>query len=145
MTICDFLEAIAAKLKQLWPDRNVYVDQIPQQADGNFYAGVLQIEQKRLLDRRRKRHLQFEILYFLQPHDNMAFYDWVETMLDQFEKLTVAESDGGTRGITLTNRQAHQQEDGNAYQFVFDADFYFLLAPEDGEEMDYLTAKEEIK
>ncbi len=145
MTINNFLAAIAGKLKELWPNRNVYVNQIPQHADGNFFVGVSDIEQDRHLDRRRKRHLQFEILYFLQSHDNMEFHAWLEAMLDNFEKLIVAESDGKTRGVYLTNLEARQNDDLHAYQFVFDADFYFLLALEDGEEMDYLTAKEEIK
>lgn len=144
MTINNFLVAIAGKLKDLWPDRNVYVNQIPQHADGNFFVGVSDIEQDRHLDRRRKRHLQFEILYFLKSHDNTEFHEWLETMLDNFEKLTVKESDTGVRGVHLTNLEARQNDDMHAYQFVFDADFYFLLAPEDGESMQDLALKEGI-
>ena len=73
MTVNKILEAIASKLSEIWPDRNVFVDKIPKGADGNFFVGVIETNQEKKLDRRRTRSCQIEVLYFLKSDDNMAF------------------------------------------------------------------------
>ena len=76
MTLNHFLEAVAAKLLGLWPDRKVFVDRIPQESDGNFFVGIIESSQQSHLDRRRQRTVQMEVLYFLQSDDTMDFQDW---------------------------------------------------------------------
>lgn len=131
MTINNFLEAIAAKLKDLFPGKVVYLDEIPKKADGNFYIRCFENTQERGLDRRRKRTLQFEVNYFCGDRDVLIYNDWVETMYDNFEHITVAESDGKTRGIALTNLKAIKNTNTDMFQFLFDATFHFVLAPEE--------------
>lgn len=46
MTLNNFTEAIAAKLAALWPDRKVYVGEIPKDADGQFFVGIIESEQE---------------------------------------------------------------------------------------------------
>ena len=41
MTLNNFVEAIAAKLAALWPDRKVYIDEIPKDADGQLFVGII--------------------------------------------------------------------------------------------------------
>ena len=55
MTLNNFIEAIAGKLTAVWPDRKVYVDEIPKDADGQFFVGIIESEQEKHLDRRWKR------------------------------------------------------------------------------------------
>ena len=59
MTLNNFTEAIAAKLSALWSDRKVYVGEIPKDADGQFFVGIIESEQEKHLDRRRKRSIAY--------------------------------------------------------------------------------------
>lgn len=106
MTLNNFIEAIAGKLTAVWPDRKVYVDEIPKDADGQFFVGIIESEQEKHLDRRWKRSIQFEVLYFLNTKENMEFNAWAETMFDQFDVLTVKETDQKDRTVRLTGQKA---------------------------------------
>lgn len=119
MTLNNFLESIAMKLVGLWSDRHVFVNEIPKEADGNFFVRVIDTSQEKKLDRRRRRTVQFEVLYFLASKDNMKFNEWAETMFDEFESLSVHEKtevvDGVEtdvrRTIRLTNISARKDDD----------------------------------
>ena len=130
MTLNNFLEAVAEKLVGLWPDRHVFVNEIPKDSDGNFFVGIIEATQEKKLDRRRRRHVQIEVLYFLASKDNLDFNEWSEKMLDEFESLTVVETESRSRLVRLTNVTARKDDDSRVYQFLFDADFYFVITPE---------------
>ena len=117
MTLNNFTEAIAAKLSALWPDRKVYVDEIPKDADGQFFVGIIESEQEKHLDRRWKRSIQFEVLYFLKSKENMEFNAWAEAMYDQFETLTVQETEQKTRTIRLTGQKAKSNKNARVYTY----------------------------
>lgn len=51
MTLNNFLEAVAEKLVGLWPDRHVFVNEIPKDSDGNFFVGIIEATQEKKLDR----------------------------------------------------------------------------------------------
>lgn len=144
MTVNNFIEAIASKLAELWPDRKVFVDKIPKDADGNFFVGIIETGQDKKLDRRRTRSYQFEVLYFLKTNDNMVFNAWAESMFDNFEALDVVESGEQTRRVILSGHEARKDEAG-VFQFVFDADFHIVIAPETYDPMESLEQKEELK
>lgn len=145
MTLNNFLQAIAAKLTGLWPDRLVDVEKIPQGADGNFFVGIIESDQAAGLDRRRRRVIQFEVLYFLRSDENMAFNDWAESMYDHFGDLTVEEAKDTPRLIHLTNQKARRDDDARVFQFLFDADFYFVSKDETTPCMEVLDLTEGIK
>ena len=153
MTLNDFLEAVAEKLVGLWSDRHVFVNEIPKDSDGNFFVGMIEASQEKKLDRRRRRTVQFEVLYFLASKDNMKFNEWAETMFDEFESLSVREKtevvDGVEtdvrRTIRLTNISARKDDDQRAFQFLFDADFYFVITPEVIPTMYYLDQHNTIR
>lgn len=145
MTLNNFVEAIAAKLTAIWPERKVYVGEIPQNADGQFYVGIIESEQEKHLDRRRKRTIQFEVLFFLKTKDNTDFNTWAESMYDNFETLTVKETDQKNRTIRLINQSAKPNKNARVYQFTFDADFFFVLTPEELPLMENLELTEEVK
>ena len=144
MTINNFLDAIATKLRTLFPGKKAYLDEIPAEADGNFYIRCFEHSQEKGLDRRRKRTLQFEVNYFCKERDNLTYNDWAETMYDNFEQLTVKESEERTRGIALTNLKAIKNKNTDMFQFLFDATFHFVLAPEDDELMGDLELIERV-
>ena len=145
MTLNNFLEAVAAKLTDIWPDRKVYTDEIPKDSDGQFYVGIIESGQESRLDRRRKRTIQFEVLYFLKTKDRMAFQGWAEEMYDHFERLTVQEDSGKTRTIRLTGQKARPDENARVFQFLFDADFFFVLTPPESPFMEDLEQTEEMR
>ena len=115
MTLNNFLEAVAEKLVGLWPDRHVFVNEIPKDSDGNFFVGIIEATQEKKLDRRRRRHVQIEVLYFLASKDNLDFNEWSEKMLDEFESLTVVETESRSRLVRLTNVTARKDDDSRVY------------------------------
>ena len=153
ITLNNFIEAVAAKLIAVWPDRHVYVNQIPKDADGNFFVGIIEATQEKKLDRRRRRNQQFEVLYMLSSDDSLLFNEWAETMFDEFETISVKEMTVDKygrpvetiRGIRLTNQTARHDDEQHVYQFLFDADFYFVIREEPALRMYYLFQNNEIK
>lgn len=153
MTLNNFLESIAVKLVGLWPDRHVFANEIPKNADGNFFVRVVDTSQERKLDRRRRRTVQFEVMYFLASKDNLEFNVWAETMFDEFESLSVHEKTEFVNGvekdvrrvIRLTNVSARKDDDQRVFQFLFDADFYFVITPEVIPTMYYLDQNNTIR
>ena len=111
MTLNKFLEAVAEKLVGLWPDRHVFVNEIPKDSDGNFFVGIIEATQEKKLDRRRRRHVQIEVLYFLASKDSLDFNEWSEKILDEFESLTVVETESRSRLVRLANEQLPNDTD----------------------------------
>lgn len=153
MTLNNFLESIAMKLVGLWSDRHVFVNEIPKDSDGNFFVRVVDTSQEKKLDRRRRRTVKFEVLYFMASKDNLEFNAWAETMFDEFESLSVHEKTEFVNGvekdvrrvIRLTNVSARKDDDQRVFQFLFDADFYFVITPEVIPTMYYLDQNNTIR
>lgn len=120
MTLNELTRAAAARLRALWPDRPVYVDDIPRKADGCLYIGLIDSEQGQELDRRFKRSVSFQILYFRADQDALAYQDWAEALYDGFRTL-----EAGGRTVRLKNRSARENGGQRCYQFTFDADLLF--------------------
>lgn len=145
MTLNNILEAVAAKLSEVWPGRKVYVGEIPKDSNGQFFVGIIESGQEKHLDRRRKRTVQIEVLYFLKSKDAMDFNDWAEEMYDHFEALDVKEAEGKTRTIRLTDQKARPDKNARVFQFLFDADFFFVLTPAEIPFMEALDQTEVLK
>lgn len=123
MTLNELTRAVAARLRTLWPDRPVYVDDIPREADGCLYIGLIDSEQGQELDRRFKRSMSFQILYFRADQDALAYQDWAEALYDGFRALEI---DGRT--VRLKNCRARENGEQRCFQFTFDADLLFWEA-----------------
>lgn len=123
MTLNELTRAAAARLRALWPDRPVYVDDIPRKADGCLYIGLIDSEQGQELDRRFKRSVSFQILYFRADQDALAYQDWAEALYDRFRTL-----EAGGRTVRLKNRSARENGEQRCYLFTFDADLLFWEA-----------------
>ncbi|KAF5056846.1 hypothetical protein DSECCO2_362940 [anaerobic digester metagenome] len=139
MTLNDLLQAVAAALKEIWPERKAYVNQIPQNADGAFSISLTDTEQVQGLDRRQRRTVGVQILYFRKDRDAEEYADWAETMYSSFKTVSF---DG--RPVKLKNRMARNDSEFRYFQFMFDVDFYFVEAST-GDPMEGLTIEEELK
>ncbi len=144
MTIEDLIRAIAAKLTALWPGSQVFVDEIPRQADGNLFIGLIDSEQRRGLGLRRERLYQFEVLYFLRSRKNMDFWAWAESMYQHFDELTV-DTGAGARVVHLTGQAARSDDDNRVYQFMFNAEIMGVHLPEITDPMEELQYEEKVK
>lgn len=137
MTVNDILTAFAVKLTELYPDRLVYVDEIPAGADGNFLVRCIEQSHQKGIGRRRVRVYQFEVLYFVAPKDSMAYNDWAETMYWGFEDLAV-----GQEVVHLSGAAANDTGD-MVYHFVVDAQVYNTMAVDRSDEMEGLDQNTE--
>lgn len=124
MRVNEIIEAIALQLKMLYHDKKVYVDEIPQGIDGNFYVHCTDQAHTRGLDRRRWRSYSFEVLYFKAKKDSMSFNDLAERLYWAFERIQV-----GDRVITPIDAQAVDGRD-MVYHFTFDINLTGLIDEE---------------
>ena len=140
MTVNEVMQAIAAKLGELFPDRLVYDRRIEQLADGQHFVRCIDQTHGKLLDRRRSRSYSFEILYFSKADDVVAFNDWAETMYMEFETLTLESG----QILRVTGANATDGDD-MVFHFTFDVTFTALLDPVAGDPMTTLEHKEGLK
>lgn len=138
MTVNDFMEAIAAKLKELFPDRLAYYKKIKTLADGQHFVRCIDQSHAKRLDRQRYRSYSFEVLYFRKDDDALEFNAWVETMYAGFESLTV-----NGRLFHLVNAHAEPGED-MVFHFIFDVSFFALTDPVSGEKMEHVGITTEV-
>lgn len=140
MTMNDVLQAAAGKLKGLWPDRKVHCNEIPRDADGTFHISFTDSEQRQELDRRYRRTVGVQILFFLASRETMEYLDWAEQMYDNFRYLTV-----GDRLLRLQNCSAQKDSESRFFQFLFDIDMNFVEAAPVSEPMENLQLQEDLK
>lgn len=145
MTLKDMTQAVARRLAGLWPERQVYVDGISKGADGSLFVGVVESDQTQGLGRRMRRTVQFQVLYFRNKHDSLAFQDWAEAMYDGFDRLEVREGEGRMRTVRLRGQRAGDGTDQGVYRFLFEADLFLLRAPEAAPIMGRLDQREDLK
>jgi hypothetical protein len=131
VTAAACLRAIADRLRTLWPDKKVYVDEVPANIDGNMSIMSRESSIVKGLDRRRRVRYQFEVLYFLDSHDTMSYLDWSDTMLGGLEAISV---DG--RVVHTSELTAFELDRVMHVTVGIDASIVFV--PEAGDTMDTL-------
>lgn len=143
MTLEQMTQAAGQRLRELWPEREVYVNKMPTDADGNFFLEVTESDQGKGLDRCIHRSVSFRVCYFLQNEDNMDYLAWAETMYDTFRVLEVQNGDARSR-VSLINRKAGMNNEQRCYQFLFEVKFTFWETEEAGELMERMEQRGEI-
>ena len=131
MTAAACLRAIADRLRTLWPNKKVYVDEVPASIDGNMSVLAREATIGKGLDRRRQVRYQFEVMYFLGSHDTMSYLEWADAMLGGFETINV---DG--RVVHTSELKAFELDRVMHVTFGIDASVVFV--PEAGDTMDTL-------
>lgn len=111
----DFLQGIAAKLTELYPDYKVYAGAIGQHGYNNcFYITCRRARQTRIHPTRFKRTYSLQVLFFQEDNEQMEFQKWADNMLLNFYELEA----GGSRYHTW-NFEAVESD--GSFQCLFDA------------------------
>ena len=139
MTVNAIMEAIAAKLGELFPDRLAYYKKIKALADGQHFIRCIDQTHTKGLDRQRRRFYSFEVLYFRRDDDALEFNAWAETMYMEFETLDV-----GGKLLHVTNAHAEPGDD-MTFHFVFDVSTVGLIGKPEGEPMENATIQTGVK
>jgi hypothetical protein len=147
VTLNNFMESVAANILAVYPDKSVFVGEIPAENSGNIFVGLIETSQTHHLNRRYERHLSFEVLYFLASKDTVSFHEWAESMYDAFDTLTVADANDPDKTylVHTQDTEARPGNDNRVYQFLFDVDVYFLVEGEPIPTMYTLTQNNTIK
>lgn len=138
ITVNDFVNAIADKLKELYPDYDVYADEIKQEQilSNYFFIHVVDITKKQELGTRCQRIYNFDIFYFQPENENINFFNWTETMMFEFKYLKVGENLHHVTNIEFT-------KDDEVGHFTFEVKFYTIeIEPKDN--METLVLKNEV-
>lgn len=139
ITVNDFVNAIADKLKELYPDYDVYADEIKQEQilSNYFFIHVVDITKKHELGTRCQRVYNFDIFYFQPENENINFFNWTETMMLEFKCLKVGDDLYHVTDIEFT-------KDDDVGHFTFEIKFYTIeIQPKDN--METLVLKNEVK
>lgn len=139
ITVNDFVNAIADKLKELYPDYDVYADEIKQEQilSNYFFIHVVDITKKQELGTRCQRVYNFDIFYFQPENENINFFNWTETMILEFKYLKVGEDLYHITNIEFT-------KDDDVGHFTFEVKFY-TIEVEAKDIMEFLVLKNEVK
>lgn len=139
ITVNDFVNAIADKLKELYPDYDVYADEIKQEQilSNYFFIHVVDITKKQELGTRCQRVYNFDIFYFQPENENINFFNWTETMILEFKYLKVGEDLYHITNIEFT-------KDDDVGHFTFEVKFY-TIEIEAKDIMEFLVLKNEVK
>lgn len=147
ITINDFVNAIADKLKLLYPNFDIWCDCIKQFNQTNnvddtknivssFFIDVIKIRNNQKLWNRNQRNYDFDIYYFIPENKSISFFEWTEIMLLSFKTLEV---DGDLYHIT--NVEIDRVDDIG--HFTFSIKFY-TLEIEQKQMMEELILKEGV-
>lgn len=117
------LRAAAARIAAKLPKSPVYIDEIPQKADGSTFVRIVEDAREKYCNR---RHFSFsmEVLYFQSEHDTLAYGQWVSDMYEALDRIIV---DGFV--LFPKNCSARQDTDNRFYQFTMDIDFILFSIP----------------
>lgn len=138
ITVNDFVNAIADKLKLLYPDYEVYADEIKQEQvlSNYFFIHVIDITKNQELGTRCQRVYNFDIFYFQPENENINFFNWTETMMLEFKYLKVGDDLYRVTDIEFT-------KDDDVGHFTFEIKFYTIeIQPKDN--METLVLKNEV-
>ncbi len=115
--INKFIDSIARKLKTMFPDKKICVDEMSKNAEGKIFIIVNSPKQTKGLGTLRKRSVFFDISYVCRENNNPDYYDWIDKMYNSFEYI---EADGKL----YTARNLHGDKFDGIYHFLFDLDYY---------------------
>lgn len=136
MTASACLRAVADRIRALWPDKKVYVDEVPANIDGNMSVLAREVSIGKGLDRRRKLKYEFEVMYFLGSHDTLSYLGWADAMLGGLETINV---DG--RVVHTSELTAFELDRVMHVTFSIDASVVFVPAVGDTMDTLQLTAE----
>lgn len=84
-------KGIITKLKQLYPDVEIYGEAIPQGfQEPSFFVKMFPSSETKIMDNRYKRYQTFDVHYFTDaPYVNDDLHEMAERLYNQLETITV--------------------------------------------------------
>ena len=113
MKITELAQGIGKQLAELFPDRLMFVDRIPAEADGQFFLNVVEVRDDVGISSRRTRSATLDLLYFSRADDRIAYFEWAEKLCEGFRTVKAGEQLLHTRA-----RRTHAEE--MVYHFIFE-------------------------
>lgn len=136
------LQAVAGKIRTLFPGAEVLPDEIEQDVSGAFYLSTAAASASPRLSGTLYRNTTFDVKYFLTNGDNLAFAQWQDMMLENFHTVTLR--DGAEEQILHCRNIETRRDDSRYYELIFDISVLFTDIP-DGEKMETFDLKERLK
>lgn len=130
MKLTELVQGIGGRLGELFPERLMYVDKIPAEADGNFLLNIISAGGRRGISSRKSRAVSFDLLYFSRANDKLDFMEWSDTMHELFTDI-----DAGGQIFHTKDRTARC--DDMVFHFLFAVDVSYIEF-EQGELMEKL-------
>lgn len=121
--INSLIEAVAKRLKELFPDKKICTEKITSDAEGKIFIIVNNPNQKRELGKMRKRSISFDISYVCNENDNTSYYEWIDKMYEGFEYLK-------TDTDTVIPENVHTDKFDGIYHFLFDVKYHIYYKEE---------------
>ena len=96
ITLNDRINAVADKLKSLYPEYDIYINEVPQteetaEVKDYFYIDHINtIPIDGLMGRMRVRHF-LDISYIQDKNENLDYFSWIDKMSKEFKEI---EADG---------------------------------------------------
>lgn len=136
------LQAVAGKIRTLFPGAEVFPDEIEQDVSGAFYLSTAAASASPKLSGTLSRTTTFDVKYFLKKGDNLDYAQWQDMMLENFHRITL--EDGEESQILHCQNVETRRDDTRYYELIFDIAVLFTDIP-DGEKMEIFDLKERLK
>lgn len=136
------LQAVAGKIRTLFPESEVLPDEIEQEVSGAFYLSTAAASAAPKLSGTLSRTTTIDVKYFLKKGDNLDYGHWQDMMLESFHTITLQE-DGEEQVLHCRNVEA-RRDDMRYYELTFDISVLFTDIP-DGEKMAIFDLHEKLK
>lgn len=136
--LLEILDAVAGCLTEKWPERKVRVNEVPDDAVGHYFLMLETPQAVRELDRRRLRSVTVSIVYTTAAHNNMDYLAWVDEMFEALEDVPL-------RGRPVHATNAHAEQMGRDWHFLFDLDLRGLWSQPPAKRMAVLESTDRIK
>lgn len=126
MKLKSVVEGIGKRLGECFPDKLISVDNIPANADGNFFLNIIEQSANEGISARRSRAFRFDVVYFSAKDDKYAFLDWVDAMHNALREFAVE-----GQIVRAKNRNTHAED--MAYHFLFEVSAEYIEIDYDAE------------
>lgn len=109
--------AIAAAVHRAFPNKPIYINEIPANADGAIFIRMVEAAVIDLGNRKRYTPM-FEISYYLADGDTFAYNEWLDGIFSELQSIAVEE-----KVLMTFDKRARHDTDSRSYQFTFSLDY----------------------
>lgn len=133
MKLRELVQGIGTLAAELFPGKLMYVDEIPADAEGNFFLAITEQRGSDGISARRSRFVGFDLMYFSEAGDGFSFLEWADIMQDGMKLIRAGE-------FTLHTSSRRALNEDMVYHFLFDISAEYIEYTPQGEKMEHLEA-----